>query len=100
MSFDIGDRSRINIGQSLRRGDRFSLSVDARGSKTGFSRSVVVDGCSADDRMDRVPVSERIAQTLENDYARAGTTACATRVRYRNGRQWPSGDIIIPSSNI
>ena len=36
--------------------------------------------------MDRVPVSERIAQTLENDDARAGTTACATRVRVK----WPA----------
>ena len=41
--FDVGDRSRINTRQRLRRGDHFDLAVDARGSIAGFAGTVVVD---------------------------------------------------------
>ena len=60
--FNVGDRSRINAGQCLRHGDHFDLAVDARGSIAGFAGAVVVDGCSADDRMNCVAVGQRIAR--------------------------------------
>ena len=54
-------RSRIDAGQRLRRSDHFNLPVDARGRIAGLAGAVVVDRCSTDHGMYRVPVCKRIA---------------------------------------
>ena len=60
--FNVSDRTRIDAGQRLRRRDHFDLAVDARGRIASLASAVVVDGSSADDRMDRVAVGQRIRQ--------------------------------------
>ena len=80
VGLDVGDGARIDAGQRLRRRDHLDLAVDARRGIAGLAGAVVVDGRTADHRVDRVAVGERVGEALEHDDARAGAAASAARV--------------------
>src|SRR5581483_2621349 len=64
MRLYVTDRSRIDAGDRLRGGDDCGLTFDARRSEPNFLRSIVVDGCAFDHRVNTIAIANSIVQTL------------------------------------
>ena len=60
MRFEVANVARRYPGQYLRRRDHLDLSIHARCRVARLDRTVVVDGCATDDRVDRVAVCNGI----------------------------------------
>ena len=78
VSFDIGNRSRIDLCERLSHGNHFDLAIHARSGVAGFASTVVVDCRAAYNGVNRVPIGLRIGLSLEYDDSGPRTRAGAT----------------------
>ena len=95
---DVADRLGVDPGCGLCHGDDLGLAMDARRGVAHLLRAVIVGGGAAYDRVDVVAVAQRLLEALEYDDLRRRRRAAFPAARASNGRQWPSGDAMPPSS--
>ena len=78
---DVVDGVRRDVGRALGHGDHFGLAIHARRREADLGRAVIVDGGAADDRVDRLPVRQRVLESPEHHDADAVAEDGALGVR-------------------
>ncbi len=71
VGFDVTDGLGREASHGLRGGDDLGLAFNARRSVANFIGTVVVDGETLDDGVDRVPIRQRVFEPLQEDDADA-----------------------------
>ncbi|PSK64402.1 hypothetical protein B0E53_03641 [Micromonospora sp. MH33] len=77
----VAHRAGVHAGRGQRAADHLDLTGDARRRVAGAACPVVVDGRTADHRVDGVAVRDRVLQPLERDDADPAGFDAAARVR-------------------